>query len=324
LLLRRGARGRGLTTLTYVYTNTGMKAAKTSAFMGGVDGGGGSAKHLEASLQQLLLPSPPLPPPAAAAAGAPLPAAARHMPRSMLAGLLSQGLDAAAAPGVHLLTYRVLAQGKALAPHVLAAPELVERLVAAVLSEVGGAKEEGGKHDGKEDGDDEEEGLEEGGPKESGDVGVWALRALLNTVTDAHLVVLLRYVNFTSFLSQLPNHSLPSVRFNANYLNIVDATFPAFSPPMCRALTKAYTSPTETAPSSPPSSRRSPLPAPGVGFGGRSSCMLEARLCPGWQLAWTLCPSPKCWPPSPPKRTRRASGKRRGMVSWTSSSFYLR
>lgn len=179
---------------SHKFTNTGMKAAKTSAFMGGVDGGGGSAKHLESSLQQLLPPPPAGP--AAAAAGVPLPAAARHMPRSMLAGLLSQGLDAAAAPGVHLLTFRILAQGKALAPHVLAAPELVERLVAAVLSEVGGAKEEGGKHDGKEDGDGEEEGLMEGGPKESGDVGVWALRALLNTLTDAHLVVLLRYVKY--------------------------------------------------------------------------------------------------------------------------------
>ena len=305
-----------------------MKAAKTSAFMGVVEGGSGSAKHLEASLQQLLLPPPPVP--AAAAAGAPLPAAARHMPRSMLEGLLSQGLDAAAAPGVHLLTFRILAQGKSLAPHVLAAPELVERLVAAALSEVGGAKEEGTKNNGKEGGDEEEEGLGEGGSKESGDVGVWALRALLNTVTDAYLVVLLRYVKYiggcvctTSLFCQLLNHCLPSVRFFFNHLYIVDATFPAFSP-MCRALINAYTSSTETAPSSPPSRRRSPLPAPGVGFGKRSFCMLEARLCPGWQLAWTLSPSPKCWPPSPPKRTRRASGKRRGMASWTSSSFYLR
>lgn len=173
----------------YIHTQTqrGMKAAKTSAFVGGVDGGGGSIKHLEASLQQLLLP------PAAAAAGAPLP----YMPRSMLAGLLTQGLDAAAVPAVHLLTYRVLAQGKALAPHVLASPDLVERLVACVLSEVGGAKEEGGKHDGKENGEDEEQSAEEGGPKENANVGVWALRALLSTVTDAHLVVLLRYVQFT-------------------------------------------------------------------------------------------------------------------------------
>ena len=52
--------------------------------------------------------------------------------------------------------------------------------------------------------------------------------------------------------------------------------------------------------------------------------MLEARLCPGWRLAWTTCPSPKCWPPSRPRRTRRASGKRRGMASWTYSSSSLR
>lgn len=193
-----------------------MKAAKTSVFVGGVDGGGGSIKHLEASLQQLLLPPPPLP-----AAGAPLPAAARHMPRSMLAGLLSQGLDAAAAPAVHLLTYRVLAQGKALVPHVLAAPDLVERLVACVLSEVGGAKEEGGKHDGKETGEDEEENGEEGGTN----VGVWALRALLNTVTDAHLVVLLRYVHFSVCIN---------VYISILFPGSLDATKP-LSLPSCRA-----------------------------------------------------------------------------------------
>lgn len=183
--------GHGQPLPTSIHKHRGMKAVKSSAFVGRVDVGGGSAKHLETSLQQLFLSLPPVP----AAAGAALPAAACHMPRSTLAGLLSRGLDAAAIPAVRLLTYRVLAQGKALAPHVLAAPDLVERLVACVLSELGKAKEEGGKGDGKDGGDDDaEEGASEGLSKENGDVGVWALRALLSTMTDTHLVVLLRYV----------------------------------------------------------------------------------------------------------------------------------
>lgn len=38
----------------------------------------------------------------------------------------------------------------------------------------------------------------------------------------------------------------------------------------------------------------------------------------------TLSLSLKCWPPSLPRRTRRASGKRRGMASWTCLSSSLR
>lgn len=151
-----------------------MKAARTSAAVGRLDGGG--IKQLESNLQHLL-----------SSASAPSPPAARHTPRSTLAGLLSHGLDAAAAPGVQLLTYRIMAQNKALAPHVNAAPELMARLVAAALSEVGAEKEEGNRHDGKENEEDEEEGTEE-----NDDVGVWAIRALLSNVRDAHLVVLLR------------------------------------------------------------------------------------------------------------------------------------
>lgn len=208
--------GHGQPPPTSMYKHRGMKAVKASAFVGRVDVGSGSAKVLETSLQQLLLLLPPFP----GAAGAALPAAASHLPRSTLAVLLSQGLDASAIPAVRLLTYRVLAQGKALAPHVFAAPDLVERLVACVLSELGKGTEEEEKYDGNDDGDDDaEEGAEEGCLKKNGDVGVWAIRALLSTVTDTHLVVLLRYVKFICMyacvrdLACTPIHSILLVSF---------------------------------------------------------------------------------------------------------------
>jgi hypothetical protein len=108
----------------------------------------------------------------------------------MLQNLLSNGLDAAAPENLRLLSYRVLAEGRGIARQGGAAPEAIEMLKAVVLREF--------QTDMQEEGQDR--GVEEGGGEDvfaqvdadTDNVRIWALRALLNNATDAHLLLFLR------------------------------------------------------------------------------------------------------------------------------------
>ncbi|EKU21283.1 hypothetical protein NGA_0406900 [Nannochloropsis gaditana CCMP526] len=166
-----------------------MKAAKAPFNFGGQKGSKGSdIAALESALQQLLLRATDARP----TATAPLPSAS-FLPRSMLRTLLSSGLDAAAPESVRLLSYRVLAEGRGIARQGGAAPEAIESLKAVVLREL--------QTDMQEEGQDR--GVDEGGGEDvfaqvdadTDNVRIWALRALLNNATDAHLLLFLRCGN---------------------------------------------------------------------------------------------------------------------------------
>lgn len=172
--------------MSITHTTQGMKAAKAPFTLGGQKGSKGSdLAALESALQQLLLRATDARP----TATAPLPSAS-FLPRSMLQNLLSNGLDAAAPENLRLLSYRVLAEGRGIARQGGAAPEAIEMLKAVVLREF--------QTDMQEEGQDR--GVEEGGGEDvfaqvdadTDNVRIWALRALLNNATDAHLLLFLR------------------------------------------------------------------------------------------------------------------------------------